>query len=320
MELSSSINSPTASANLAQFAGRIRILESLYIQASQTCRGLEDRIEEHDFRSLYKVRDPLYPVESPLYFRVTMKEIAAFLNFLAGQQLTWDEVSTINTSRIDFLYSLAPYFVNSPRLFNAIEPIINWLSNVVNQCQNLGGSYQQLTQQSYPAADNLLRIANRIKLLENFYEEALYICEGLENNLEGYGTKFVEFVPSETKGSYLMINKHVPLTFKETLDRIQILLKTLNGQPLSNEENKEENKLTNFTLVLTPSTENTKLDFDNRVEPVILWLYNTLNKCRQVQSGLPIIQQQHLANLYSPTSQFAQQAAQRFYRTAGQQY
>ena len=62
-----------------------------------------------------------------------------------------------------------------PKLDQAIESFINWLSNIVNQCEMRQGNLSQPIQ-IYPVAANLLRIAKRIRLLESFYEEALDMC------------------------------------------------------------------------------------------------------------------------------------------------
>lgn len=242
-----------------------------------------------------------------------MHELGMFLKFLSGEQLSQEEIEILSYSNI-FLYLVDSSMPILELDNNIIEPSITWLSNVVNQC---GYSTPKITQGTYPAAFNLLRIANRIKLLESFYEEARQMCAGLENTLQGYGIRLAGR-PRWIESGLQLGQMEMPLTFNETMNEIGIYLRYLSGQSLTEKEN--ESPLTELRREFATDIKTTgRLDTNERIESILHWLYNHLNKCRQVQSGIVTAQQLQLENLYSPTGQIAQQAGQRFYGTAQQQ-
>ena len=327
----------SAADNLIYIAERFQFLETLYHQAKQICLGLEgleglgtrgewirepiNGIVEYNYTNgQYEQAYREVVIQVPVSFEETMTELGITLKFLAGEQLTEDEME-ISESSSDTIYNLDFALVPGaePKLDDAIEPLIDWLSNTINQCQVRQVNLSQYNQRTYPVAANLLRIAKRIRLLESFYEEALDMCSGIADNFEGYGTKTIysmipalgeSIVQGPPPGTY-------PLTFKETMNEIRIYLKFLSGQPLTVEE--KEGPLLKLRFSLGTNITSGHSEFDEEVEPILLWLYSSLNKCRRVQQGVAIAQQVHLENLYSPSAQLAQQASQRYYNTAAQQ-
>lgn len=335
----SSIGQISASANLARIAERFQVLESLYNQARQICTGLEDRIEgygikrrwapdpqfrdrlEEIYRIYGNIGIPTVPVEEPNTFREIMHEIGIFLKYLSGLQLTEEEMLLLESSQGLYDLQLALVPSSGPTLDNAIEPVINWLTNTVEQCRNLQGysTTSRFTQELYPAAANLLRIVNRIRLLESFYEQAREMCSGLEDKLKGYGTRWQYPTPLPLEGLPGVGGPptKVPMTFREIMNEIGIYLRFLSGQQLAQEE--YQGPLDSLRYALGTNITTGRLNFDESLEPILLWLYNSLNRCRQVQSGISTAQQLQLERLYSPTGQLAEQAAQRYYGTAAQQ-
>lgn len=332
----------SAADNLIYIAERFQVLETLYHQAKHTCLGL-DGLEGLGTRGEW-IRQPVagpleynyetgryeqptreVVIQIPVSFEETMTELGVSLKFLAGGQLTDDEIDISESSSNSIYYlefALVPGTEPETKLDQVIEPFIEWLSNIVNQCEGMRGNLSQSIQ-IYPVAANLLRIAKRIRLLESFYEEALDMCSGIADSFEGYGSKtvFPDLFPGINPGGMLPTPKGAPitspLTFKETMNEIGIYLKFLSGQSVTNEE-AFQGALRGLFFSLGANIDTGRSTFDDEVEPIIMWLYTSLNKCRRVQQGVAIVQQVHLENLYSPGGQIAQQASQRFYNTAAQ--
>lgn len=164
------------------------------------------------------------------------------------------------------------------------------------------------------ASENLFRIAKRIQLMELFYKKLQHISTGLEDYLNGHGYKYPAYQDeTDMMAAYFLGPTYnaLPMNFKETMYAIGGFLKSLNGEELSREERD------NFTSSKLPDSISVKygLNFDNIVEPYILWLYKILNQCRKVHSMISI----YLENLYSPEGVIATEAKKRYYETAAKQ-
>lgn len=73
----------------------------------------------------------------------------------------------------------------------------------------------------------------------------------------------------------------------------------------------EHNSIYDILFPFTIINES-QLKFDDKIEPYITWLYETLNQCRITQAGITEMQNTILQDVYSPTGQSAQAAGQRF--------
>lgn len=164
------------------------------------------------------------------------------------------------------------------------------------------------------ASANLLRIAGRIQLLEQFYEQVKQTCVGLEDKVQGYNS----MMPFYQYGNVDVSKIYLPRNFQETMNEIGIFLKMLRGETLT----EIEVRILEFGSGIYQSLTlgyNRRLEFDTLVESIIHWLYNVLNQCRSIKSGIITYQQQYLANLYEPTGSIAQEAQKLYYSTAKKQ-
>ena len=293
---------PTASFNLRHIAGKIQVLDLFYNQVRQNCTGLEigygsttgwdlDPEAQPPFPIFQEngrvyIKYPAIQVQIPVPFERTMNVIDILLKYLSGDEFPEDELEDMLED--SYLEILGTLISDIDRFDSFIDPVIQWLSATVSQCPQI-----QINQNiNSEAASNLLHIANRIRLLESFYEQTQDMCSGLESVFEGY--------------------KSIP--YKDTITLIGISLKYLSGRKLDYGERFILSAANQYNILnlFSPDYEQGKLDLE-KVESILDWLFNTLNQCRITQTGISIAQQLQLENLYSPSGQIAQQAAQRFY-------
>lgn len=325
---------PSAYSTLIEVAQQIQLLNDLYLLASQSCIGKESMLQGHGNISEF-VNHPGQTAQRAvrqLSYLETMNHIRSFLKFLAGEQLTKTEQEQLNSysyteSALGDLFD--PLFHSRTRgnFIAIIDGYINWLNAVITRC---GGQYTYQQNNFSAAAANLVRIAKRFKLMETFYEQVTETCAGLENYVLGTGTiervnpeyeqwetqvrayqrdPFNVLVPSRTPPPYQIT---VQITFGDIMQAIDLSLKFFSDQQLTDAELNSFEGIPVPNLLFPFGMSNGQLQFDARFEPYLTWLYETLNQCRLTQVGILETQTIALERLYSPTSQYAQNAQQRF--------
>lgn len=175
------------------------------------------------------------------------------------------------------------------------------------------------------ASNNLFRIANRTKLLEDLYKNASTQCLGDFdiNDWDGLSLSDLEKIRDQIiEEGYTEDCLHEDIIYPrekdalETLDQIESFLSTLSGNfPSSSICGK---KLYLENLILANGTNSHNLLFDIIIEPYISWLYNLLNRCRSAQRGIKNLQSLVREQYYRPGGTFTQKAAPRFYDMASQ--
>lgn len=126
------------------------------------------------------------------------------------------------------------------------------------------------------AYENFLYIAEKVGVLESLYQQAVSVCVGLNNKLQGYGRLHMDNIISDT----------VPATYLETMNIIGTFLKLLSGETISAEESRLFNRQhytgSNLNLFFNSYIGRKKGNFEAMLDTYINWLNETINKCNPI--------------------------------------